>query len=161
VIGEFPASDPGDVDRAVRAAAARFPDWRRVPAPRRGELLFRVGELLQERKEVLARAMTREMGKVLSEARGDVQEAIDTAFYAAGEGRRLFGHTVPAELPDKFAMSMRVPIGPAALITPWNFPMAIPSWKLLPAILCGNTVVLKPATDTPLSSVHFVKACEQ
>lgn len=156
-IGEFPASDAGDVDRAVAAARAAYPAWRRVPAPRRGELLFRVGELLRDRKEELARAMTREMGKVLQEARGDVQEAIDTAFYAAGEGRRLFGQTTPSELPDKLAFSVRQPLGVCGLITPWNFPVAIPSWKLFPALMCGNTTVLKPSEETPWTATLFVE----
>jgi aldehyde dehydrogenase (NAD+) len=160
LIGLFQKSGPEDVDRAVAAAARALPSWRAVPAPRRAEIVYRLGRILAERKEALARDMTREMGKVLKETRGDVQEAVDTAFYAAGEGRRLFAHTVPAELPDKFATSMRVPVGVCGLITPWNFPMAIPSWKLIPAIVCGNTVILKPATDTPLSSVSFVKACQ-
>ena len=101
--------------------------------------------------------MTREMGKVLAETRGDVQEAIDEAFYVAGEGRRLFGVTTPSELPNKFAMSVRMPLGVVGLITPWNFPMAIPSWKLFPALVCGNTCVIKPATDTPLSVYNLVQ----
>jgi aldehyde dehydrogenase (NAD+) len=126
-----------------------------VPAPQRGEILYRVGTLLRQYKEELALTMTREMGKILKETRGDVQEATDTAFYAAGEGRRLFGQTTPSELPDKFAMSVRMPLGVCALITPWNFPMAIPAWKLFPALLCGNTVVLKPAEDTPLTAVRL------
>ncbi len=159
-VGLFQKSGPEDVDRAVAAAKRAFPSWRATPAPRRAEVVYRLGQILMERKEALARDMTREMGKILKETRGDVQEAIDTAFYAAGEGRRMFGETVPAELPNKFAMSVRVPVGVCALITPWNFPMAIPSWKLIPAIVCGNTVILKPATDTPLSSAHFVKACQ-
>src|SRR5438045_6334778 len=158
VIGVFQASDKRDVDDAVTAAKRAFEQWRLVPAPKRAEIIYRTAEMLTARKEEYARQMTREMGKVLKETRGDVQEAIDTAFYAAGEGRRLFGQTVPAELPDKFAMSLRVPVGPAALITPWNFPMAIPSWKLLPAIVCGNTVVIKPAQDTPLSTFNLVRA---
>jgi len=161
LIGLFQRSNAADVDDAVEAAARAFPEWSHRPAPKRAELLYRLGEILRRLKDPFARDMTREMGKVLKETGGDVQEAIDTAYYAAGEGRRLFGQTVPAELPDKFAMSVRSPVGVAALVTPWNFPMAIPSWKLLPALLCGNTVVLKPATDTPLSSVNFVKACEE
>lgn len=149
VIGEFPASGPEDVEDAVAAARRAFEAWRRVPAPRRGEILFRAGEILRARKEELARAMTREMGKVIQEARGDVQEAIDTAFLHAGEGRRLHGFTAPCELPDKAGWTMRVPIGVAGLVTPWNFPMAIPAWKTFPALVAGNTVVLKPASDTP------------
>jgi len=157
VIGEFPASGPADVDAAVAAAKAAFPAWSLLPAPKRGEILFKVGRLLTEHKEELARLLTREMGKVLPEARGDVQEAIDVAYYMAGEGRRLFGMTVPSEMPDKFAMAIRRPIGVAALITPWNFPIAIPAWKLFPALICGNTVVLKPASDTPACAVRFVE----
>jgi alpha-ketoglutaric semialdehyde dehydrogenase len=155
LIGLFPASSPEDVNGAVQAAKKAFALWRLVPAPKRGEILYRVGELLRRHKEEIARGMTREMGKILKETRGDVQEGIDTAFYVAGEGRRLFGETTPSELPDKFAMSMRSPIGVCALITPWNFPMAIPTWKLFPALLCGNTVVLKPAEDTPYTAVKL------
>lgn len=161
LIGLFPASDAEDVEAAVSAAKKAFAKWRLVPAPKRGEILFRVGELLRQRKEEIARSMTREMGKILKETRGDVQEGIDTAFYAAGEGRRLLGETTPSELPDKFAMSVRLPLGVCALITPWNFPMAIPTWKLFPALLCGNTVVLKPAEDTPYSAVELFKILEQ
>ena len=157
LIGTFPSSDAGDVDRAVKAAAKAFESWRLVPAPRRAEILFRTGEILRERKENLARAMTREMGKVIAETRGDVQEAIDMAYYIAAEGRRLFGVTAPSELPDKFAMSVRQPLGVCGLITPWNFPMAIPSWKLFPALVAGNTVVIKPASDTPASAHHLVE----
>lgn len=156
LIGSFPASGPEDVDAAVQAARGAFSQWRLVPAPKRGEILYRVGELLRRHKEDIARGMTREMGKVLKETRGDVQEGIDTAFYVAGEGRRLFGETTPAELPNKFAMSVRMPIGVCALITPWNFPLAIPTWKMFPALLCGNTVVLKPAEDTPLTAARLV-----
>jgi acyl-CoA reductase-like NAD-dependent aldehyde dehydrogenase len=147
LIGLFPASDIADVDAAVQAAKKAFASWRLVPAPKRGEILYRVGELLKKYKEELARIETREMGKVLKETRGDVQEGIDCAFLNAGEGRRLFGQTTPAELPNKFAMSVRTPIGVCALITPWNFPLAIPTWKLFPALICGNTVVLKPRLD--------------
>src|SRR3954454_1177054 len=135
VVGIFQSSDRTDVDDAVAAAKAAFEKWRLVPAPRRGEIIFRASEILSQRKEDCARDMTREMGKVLNETRGDVQEAIDTGYFMAGEGRRLFGNTVPSELPNKFAMSLRQPIGVCAMITPWNFPMAIPSWKLFPAIL--------------------------
>ena len=129
-----------------------------MPAPKRAEILFRAGEILTERKEQYARDMTREMGKVLEETRGDVQEAIDTAYYMAGEGRRMFGNTTPSELQNKFAMSVRMPVGVCGMITPWNFPMAIPSWKLLPAIVCGNTCVIKPAQATPLSTYNLVQA---
>jgi aldehyde dehydrogenase (NAD+) len=157
VIGVFPRSNAQDVDAAVQAARAHYPQWRKVPAPRRAEIMFRAAELMVRRKEELARLMTREMGKVLKEASGDVQEAIDMTYYIAGEGRRLFGQTTPAELPDKFAMSVRVPIGVAAAITPWNFPLAIPSWKLIPALVAGNTVVFKPAEDTPLMAQRLVE----
>ncbi len=161
LIGHFPSSHSADVDAAVEAAKKAFVSWRFVPAPKRGEMLYRVGELLRKRKEEIARGMTREMGKILKETRGDVQEGIDTAFYVAGEGRRLFGETVPSELPDKFAMSVRMPIGVCALITPWNFPVAIPTWKMFPALLCGNTVILKPAEDTPHSAVKLVEILEE
>jgi aldehyde dehydrogenase (NAD+) len=157
VIGEFPASTAADVALAVAAAKKAFATWRLVPAPKRAEILYRAGQLLQERKEPYARAMTREMGKVLAETRGDVQEAIDEAFYVAGEGRRLFGHTTPSELQNKFAMSVRMPVGVVGMITPWNFPMAIPSWKLFPALVSGNTCVIKPAEDTPLSTYNLVQ----
>jgi acyl-CoA reductase-like NAD-dependent aldehyde dehydrogenase len=157
LVGEFPASSASDVDAAVEAARRAFPAWSLLPAPKRGEILFRIGRLLAEHKEELSRLMTREMGKVLPEARGDVQEAIDVAYYMAGEGRRLFGQTVPSEMPDKFAMSIRRPIGVVGIITPWNFPVAIPAWKLFPALICGNTVVMKPASDTPACMVRFVE----
>jgi acyl-CoA reductase-like NAD-dependent aldehyde dehydrogenase len=157
LLAEVPLSSAADVDRAVQAARRAYVHWRRVPAPKRGETMFRVGRLLEERKEELARLMTQEMGKVLTEARGDVQEAIDMAYYMAGEGRRSFGYTTPSELPDKFAMAIRDPIGVAAIITPWNFPAAIPSWKMFPAIVLGNTVVFKPASDTPLVAGEMVK----
>jgi len=157
VIGSFPASGPADVDDAVAAAKAAFPAWSRMPAPKRGEILFKVARLLAEHKEELAVLMTREMGKVLTETRGDVQEAIDVAYYMAGEGRRLFGMTVPSEMPDKFAMAIRRPVGVVGLITPWNFPVAIPGWKLFPALICGNTAVMKPASDTPACLVRFVE----
>jgi aldehyde dehydrogenase (NAD+) len=149
VIGEFPSSDWCDVDAAVEAARKAFDGWRRVPAPKRGELLFKVGDILVRRKEEIARAMTREMGKVLKEARGDVQEGIDTAYLHGGEGRRLFGFSAPSELANKAAWTQRVPVGVCALVTPWNFPLAIPTWKSFPALVAGNTVVLKPASDTP------------
>ncbi len=158
VVGIFQKSGKADIDAAVEAAARAFKKWRLVPAPRRAEIIFRAAEMLVERKEEYARDMTREMGKVLKETRGDVQEAIDTAYYMAGEGRRMFGPTTPSELPNKFAMAMRQPIGVCGMITPWNFPMAIPSWKLLPALVCGNTCVIKPAQDTPLSTFNLVRA---
>jgi len=158
VVGEFPASGAEDVALAVAAAKKAFVTWRLFPAPKRAEILHRAGYLLSVRKEQYARDMTREMGKVLAETRGDVQEAIDEAFYAAGEGRRLFGQTTPSELQNKFAMSVRMPLGVVGLITPWNFPMAIPSWKIFPALVCGNTCVIKPAEDTPLSTYNLVQA---
>ncbi|HEX9165362.1 MAG TPA: aldehyde dehydrogenase family protein, partial [Gemmatimonadales bacterium] len=149
LIGRFPDSGARDVEAAVRAARDGFARWARTPAPARGDVLRRVGDLLSARKETLAVAMTREMGKVLAETRGDVQEGIDTAYYAATEGRRLFGHTVPSELRHKWAMSFRRPIGVAGLITPFNFPLAIPTWKMFPALVCGNAVVFKPSEDVP------------
>jgi len=157
IVGEFQASGPEDVDAAVAAAAEAFKTWRLTPAPKRAEILNRAGDLLVQRKEQYAQDMTREMGKVLAETRGDVQEAIDTAFYMAGEGRRLFGVTTPSELRNKFAMAVRMPVGVCGMIAPWNFPMAIPSWKLLPALVCGNTCVIKPAMDTPLSTLNLVQ----
>jgi len=156
-LGIFPKSGQADVDRAVVAAKGAFEDWRLVPAPRRGEILFRFAQLLTDEKEELSQLMTHEMGKVLPEARGDVQEAIDMAFYMGGEGRRLFGQTTPSELREKFNMSVRMPIGVVGVITPWNFPIAIPSWKILPALICGDTVVFKPATDTPGLGERFVE----
>lgn len=158
LIGLFPLSSDQDVKAAVDAARDAYKTWRLVPAPKRAEILFRAAEILVRRKEEFSRDMTREMGKVLAETRGDVQEAIDMTYYMAGEGRRLFGQTTPSELPNKFAMSVRQSIGVCGLITPWNFPMAIPAWKMMPALVCGNTVVLKPAEDTPLSSHHLVEA---
>ncbi|MDH4070304.1 MAG: aldehyde dehydrogenase family protein, partial [Ignavibacteria bacterium] len=157
VVGIFPKSGKEEVDAAVRSARAAFEKWRLVPAPRRGDIMRRVGDLMVQRKEELSRLMTREMGKVLAETRGDVQEGIDTAYYAATEGRRLFGHTVPSELENKFNMALRVPIGVAGIVTPWNFPMAIPTWKIFPALLSGNTVVFKPATDTPATATALVE----
>jgi alpha-ketoglutaric semialdehyde dehydrogenase len=161
LIGVFQKSVRSDVEAALSAAARAYERWRLVPAPKRAEVLFRAAQLIVERKEAFARDMTREMGKVLSETRGDVQEAIDMTFYMAGEGRRMFGHTVPSELRSKFAMSVRQPLGVSSVITPWNFPMAIPSWKIVPALVCGNTVVFKPASQTPLSAVNFVKVLEE
>src|SRR3954447_25830384 len=161
LIGLFQKSTAADAERAVDAARLAYERWRLVPARRRAELLFRAAQLLAERKEALARDMTREMGKVLDETRGDVQEAIDMTYFMAGEGRRQYGQTVPSELRDKFAMLIRQPVGVCGIITPWNFPMAIPSWKIIPALVCGNTVVFKPATLTPLSAVNFVKILEE
>jgi len=156
-LGAFPKSAQADVDRAAAAAKEAFEHWRLVPAPKRGEILFRFAQLMTDEKEDLSQLMTHEMGKVLPEARGDVQEAIDMAFYMGGEGRRLFGQTTPSELQDKFNMSVRMPIGVVGVITPWNFPIAIPSWKILPALICGDTVVFKPATDTPTLGERFVE----
>jgi aldehyde dehydrogenase (NAD+) len=161
LIGMFVSSSSEDVDAAVEAAKEAYKSWRLVPAPKRAEMLFRTAELLVQNKERFSKDMTREMGKVLAETRGDVQEAIDMTYYMAGEGRRLFGQTTPSELPNKFAMSVRQPIGVCGMITPWNFPMAIPSWKMMPALVAGNTVVLKPAEDTPLSSYHLVQALHE
>jgi alpha-ketoglutaric semialdehyde dehydrogenase len=158
LVGIFPASNQDDVARAAEAAKSAYDKWRLTPAPKRAEILYRTAEILIDHKEESAREMTREMGKVLAETRGDVQEAIDMTYLMAGEGRRLFGETTPSELPDKFAMAVRAPVGVAGLITPWNFPMAIPSWKAMPALVCGNTAVLKPAEDTPLSAYNLVQA---
>ncbi|MGH9864503.1 MAG: aldehyde dehydrogenase family protein, partial [Candidatus Acidiferrales bacterium] len=161
LVGIFPASSAEDVNRAVEAAKNAFDKWRLTPAPKRAEILYRAAEIMIQRKEDLAVDMTREMGKVLAETRGDVQEAIDMTYLMAGEGRRLFGQTTPSELPNKFAMSVRAPIGVCGLITPWNFPIAIPSWKMVPALVCGNTVVIKPAEDTPLSTYYLVQILEE
>jgi alpha-ketoglutaric semialdehyde dehydrogenase len=157
IVGIFPKSGKEDADEAVKAARTAYEKWRLVPAPARGNILRKIGDLLVKNKEEIAREMTREMGKVLEEARGDVQEGIDTAYYAATEGRRLFGNTVPSELPNKFAMAIRIPIGIAGIITPWNFPMAIPTWGIFPAVLSGNTVVFKPASDTPKTATTLIQ----
>lgn len=157
LLARAPRSSPAEVDAAVLAARRAFDGWRLTPAPRRGEILFRAAEILAKRKEDLGRLVTREMGKVLKEGLGDVQEAIDMAFYMAGEGRRLSGETVPSELPDKDAKSVRVPVGVCALITPWNFPVAIPAWKIFPALVCGNTVVFKPSSLTPVCAARLVE----
>ena len=157
VIGHFPLSAFADVDRAVASAKRGFDQWRKAPAPARGDVLRRVGDILSARKEEIANVMTREMGKPLAETRGDVQEGIDTAYYAASEGRRLFGHTVPSELRNKWAMSFRRPIGVCGIITPFNFPMAIPSWKMFPALVCGNACVFKPAEDVPHTATLLVE----
>ncbi|MDX1532080.1 MAG: aldehyde dehydrogenase family protein, partial [Rhodothermales bacterium] len=158
LIGRFPKSSAADVDAAVAAATEAFRTWSRMPAPQRGDILKTLGDLLTERKTELARAMTREMGKPFFETKGDVQEAIDTAYYAASETRRLFGHTVPSELPNKFNMSIRRPIGVVGVITAWNFPVAVPTWKMFPALACGNTVVFKPSEDAPHSGMLLVQA---
>jgi len=147
----------GEVDAAVKAAKAAYKEWRLMPAPRRGEILYNVAAILQERKEAISRLMTQEMGKVLSEARGDVQEAIDMAFFMGGEGRRMHGYTAPVEMPDKFGMALRDSVGVIGLVTPWNFPVAVPSWKMLPALVAGNAVVWKPSEETPAVAAEFVK----
>src|SRR5437868_14543021 len=161
VIATATKSTKADVDRAVDAARRAFESWRLYPAPKRGEILYRAGELMLRRKDQLAREMTSEMGKVLAEARGDVQEGIDMTYYTAGDGRRQFGDVVPAELPNKWAMSMRGPVGVVAAITPWNFPLAIPTWKIMPALILGNAVVFKPASYTPLLAVRLVEILEE
>ena len=161
LIANVAKSTVADVDRAVDAARRALDGWRLYPAPKRGEILYRAGEIMLTRKDDLAREMTREMGKVLAEARGDVQEGIDMTYYIAGEGRRQFGDVVPAELPNKWAMSMRHPVGVVAAITPWNFPFAIPTWKLMPALILGNTIVFKPASYTPLLAVRLVEILEE
>jgi alpha-ketoglutaric semialdehyde dehydrogenase len=158
LLGTFPRSGPEDVDRAATAARAAYRAWRKTPPPRRGDILLRAGLILEQRKEELARTMTQEMGKVLEEARGDVQEAIDMAFFAAGIGRRPFGEAIPSELPDKFCFTWREPVGVVGVITPWNFPVAVPSWKIFPALMAGNTIVFKPAEDTPLCGTRLVQA---
>jgi acyl-CoA reductase-like NAD-dependent aldehyde dehydrogenase len=160
-LGVFPRSTAEDVDRAVAAAKEAWEDWRLVPAPERGNVLYRFAQLLIDQKDELTELMTHEMGKVRPEAGGDVQEAIDMSLYMAGEGRRLFGQTTPSELRDKFNMSVRMPIGVVGVITPWNFPIAIPSWKIAPALVCGNTLVFKPATDTPLLGQRFVELLDE
>ena len=161
LVGVFPDSTAADAEAAIAAAKRAFASWRLVPAPKRAEMLFKAAQIIAARKDQFARDMTREMGKVLDETRGDVQEAIDMTYFLAAEGRRLHGQTAPSELRDKFAMSLRQPLGVCSMITPWNFPMAIPSWKIIPALVCGNTVVLKPSELTPLSAVHFVKVLEE
>lgn len=160
-VAQVAAGTADDVNAAAAAAQAAFPAWRKTPAPARGEVLYRAAQLLSERKEELSRLLTREMGKVISEARGDVQEAIDMAWYMGGEGRRLFGHTAPVEMPDKFGMALREPVGVVGLITPWNFPVAVPSWKLFPALVAGNSVILKPAEDAPATAALFVQICAE
>jgi acyl-CoA reductase-like NAD-dependent aldehyde dehydrogenase len=160
-LGVFPLSTTEDMDRAIASAKEAYERWRLVPAPKRAELLFRVAQRFVDHKDSLAEEMVKEMGKVRPEAAGDVQEAIDMTYYMAGEGRRMFGHTTPSELPDKFMMSTRNPVGVVGAITPWNFPIAIPSWKIAPALVCGNTVVFKPAEDTPLLAERFVEIFEE
>ena len=161
VLAEISAAGIADVDAAVLAASQAFDSWRLTPAPLRGELLFKVGELLKARKEELARLLTQDMGKVIAEARGDVQEAIDMAFYMGGEGRRLLGYTAPVEMENKFGMAVRDPSGVVGIITPWNFPSAVPSWKIFPALVSGNTIIWKPSPETPAISAAFVKVFEE
>ncbi len=161
VVGRFPKSNAEDINAAVEAAKTAATRWRRTPAPKRAEILFRLARILERDKNKFSREMTREMGKVLKETGGDVQEAIDCTYFTAGEGRRLHGFTTPAEMPNKFAMCVRQPVGVCGLITPFNFPMAIPSWKLIPALVCGNTVVIKSGEDVPLSTINLVKSCEE
>jgi acyl-CoA reductase-like NAD-dependent aldehyde dehydrogenase len=161
LVGVFPKSTPKDVEEAVSAAKKAFSTWKKVPVPKRGEILGKCGDMMVERKEELAKLETREMGKIIKETRGDVQEGIDTAYYAFGEGRRLFGITTPSELSNKICYTVKRPIGIAGLITPWNFPMAIPCWKVIPALLSGNTVIIKPASDTPATSTELVKILQE
>jgi len=159
VVGVFQKSNADDVKDAIDAASEAYKKWRLVPAPKRGEIIYRIAARLEADKEALSQQMTREMGKIIAETRGDTQEAIDMTYYMAGEGRRLFGQTTPSEMPNKFNMTVRQPLGVCSFITPWNFPMAIPSWKSMPALICGNTIVIKPATETPLSVVNFARVC--
>ncbi len=161
VLARFPAGTRGDVQRAIQAAQDAFPAWKKVPAPRRGEIIFRAAQIMRQRKEELGRLVTREMGKVIAEGRGDVQESIDFLEYIAGEGRRLLGETTPSELPNKFCMTVRQPMGVVGLITPWNFPTAIPMWKTGAALIGGNTIVFKPASITPLCVAVLVEIFEE
>jgi aldehyde dehydrogenase (NAD+) len=157
IVGLFPKSNKDDVDEAVNAAKKAFKEWKRMPVAKRGALLGKVGDIMVKRKEEIALLMTQEMGKIMKEARGDTQEGIDTAYYAFGEGRRFFGKTSPSELQNKVAITFLCPIGVAGLISPWNFPIAIPTWKMFPALLSGNTVVLKPSSDTPALASKLVE----
>ena len=152
---------PADIAAAVEAAKAAYPEWRLMPAPRRGEILYQVARILEARKEQLAQLLTREMGKIIAEARGEVQEAIDMAYFMGGEGRRLLGYTAPVEMPNKFGMAIRDSVGVIGLITPWNFPTAVPSWKMLPALVAGNTIVFKPAEDIPAISAAFIEVFQE
>lgn len=161
LVANIAQADIADVDAAVSAAKEAFKSWRLVPAPLRGEMLFKVGDILKQKKEELSQLLTRDMGKVIAEARGDVQEAIDMAYYMGGEGRRLLGYTAPVEMPNKFGMAVRDPTGVVGLITPWNFPIAVPSWKLFPALVAGNTIIWKPSPETPAISAAFVKVFEE
>jgi alpha-ketoglutaric semialdehyde dehydrogenase len=161
VLAEIAQAEISDVDAAVNAATEAFKSWRLVPAPIRGEMLFKIGDILKQKKEELARLLTQDMGKVISEARGDVQEAIDMAYFMGGEGRRLLGYTAPVEMPNKFGMAVRDPAGVVGLITPWNFPIAVPSWKIFPALVAGNSIIWKPSPETPAISAAFVKVFEE
>ena len=161
LVADIAQADIADVDAAVTAASAAFKAWRLTPAPLRGEMLFKVGDILKQKKEELAQLLTRDMGKVIAEARGDVQEAIDMAYFMGGEGRRLLGYTAPVEMPNKFGMAVRDPSGVVGLITPWNFPIAVPSWKIFPALVAGNTIIWKPSPETPAISAAFVKVFEE
>jgi len=161
LVAEIAQAEISDVDAAVNAATEAFKSWRLIPAPLRGEMLFKVGDLLKQKKEELAQLLTRDMGKVIAEARGDVQEAIDMAYFMGGEGRRLLGYTAPVEMPNKFGMAIRDPSGVVGLITPWNFPIAVPSWKIFPALVAGNTIIWKPSPETPAISAAFVKVFEE
>jgi aldehyde dehydrogenase (NAD+) len=161
LVAEVAQAEIPDVDAAVQAAAEAFRSWRLVPAPLRGEMLYKVGDILKQKKEALAQLLTRDMGKVIAEARGDVQEAIDMAYFMGGEGRRLLGYTAPVEMPNKFGMAVRDPSGVVGLITPWNFPIAVPSWKIFPALVAGNTIIWKPSPETPAISAAFVKVFEE
>jgi alpha-ketoglutaric semialdehyde dehydrogenase len=161
LIGLFPLSTEDDVNEAVKAAREAFKKWRLIPAPKRGDVLKEVGDIMLARKDEIAFEMTREMGKVFAETKGDTQEGIDTAYYAASEGRRLFGMNAPSELANKMNLSFRIPIGVAGIITPWNFPMAIPTWKIFPALVCGNTVVFKPAEITPKTANTLVQIIDE
>ena len=161
ILAEIAQAETSDVDAAVSAATEAFKSWRLIPAPLRGEFLFKVGDILKQKKEELAQLLTRDMGKVIAEARGDVQEAIDMAYFMGGEGRRLLGYTAPVEMPNKFGMAVRDPAGVVGLITPWNFPIAVPSWKIFPALVAGNTIIWKPSPETPAISAAFVKVFEE
>lgn len=161
LIGTFPNSTDADVAQATAAAAEAYKSWSKMPAPKRGDILRKAGDIMARRKEELARAMTHEMGKPVFETKGDVQEAIDTAYYSATETRRLFGYNAPSEMPDKMNLSFRMPIGVCGIITAWNFPMAVPSWKIFPALACGNTVVYKPSEDAPQSGNLMAEVLEE
>src|SRR3990172_5276989 len=157
LVAEIAQAEISDVDAAVSAATEAFKTWRLLPAPLRGELLYKVGAILKQKKEELARLLTQDMGKVIAEARGDVQEAVDMAFFMAGEGRRLLGYTAPVELPNKFGMAVRDPMGVCAIITPWNFPIAVPSWKIFPSLIAGNILIWKPSPEQPATAIEFVR----